>query len=80
MPTQATNPWLNRKFNKVMLEKLTELFMDAWADAETYSYVAAKLDEELMDFFFSCTIDNVDDDDDTVTVRFRVPEPRPYVI
>ena len=75
--TQAktTNPWLNRKINKDMLEKLVVLFEDVWEDAGTYGTVAAKLDEDLMDFFFSCTVDDVDGDEDTVTVRFAVPVP-----
>lgn len=56
-----------------MLEKLSEIFMDAWADTDTYGSVAAKLDEELMDFFFSCTIDMVDPEEETLTIKFRVP-------
>lgn len=74
MQAKATNPWLNRKINRDMLEKLIELFMDVWEDDGTYGNVAAKLDEDLMDFFFSCGIDSVDDDEDTITVRFRVPK------
>ena len=78
MPTPTTaacNPWLGRKMNRDMLDKLHDLFMDAWADDETYGYVAGKLDEDLMDFFFACTIDQVDSDEDTITVRFKVPAP-----
>lgn len=71
----ATNPWLGRKLNRDMLEKLTDLFMDAWGDDDTYGSVAAKLDEDLMDFFFACTVDQVEGDDETITVRFRVPAP-----
>ncbi len=71
----ATNPWLGRKKNRDMLEKIAELFMDAWGIDESYSHVAARLDDDLMDFFFSCFIDGVDSDEDTITVRFRVPSP-----
>ena len=49
--------------------------MVAWAGDGTYGDVAAKLDDDLMDFFFSCLIDQVDSDDDTITVKFRVPPP-----
>ena len=58
-----------------MLEKLNDLFMDAWADDGNYGDVAAKLNSDLMDFFFSCLIDQVDSDEDTITVRFKVPPP-----
>lgn len=78
MPIQtsaACNPWLGRKMNRDMLDKLNELFMEAWADDEDYGHVAGKLDEDLMDFFFACSIDHVDNDDDTITVRFKVPPP-----
>ena len=73
-PTPS-NPWLGRKQNRDLLEKLNEIFMDAWADTDTYGSVAAKLDEELMNFFFACSIDSVDSEEDTITVRFRVPAP-----
>ena len=69
----AANPWLGRKVNRDMLDKLNDIFMDAWADSDDYGSVAAKLDEALMDFFFACSIDEVDANEDTITVRFRVP-------
>jgi len=68
-----TNPWLGRKINRDMLDKLSDIFMDAWADSDNYGSVAAKLDEALMDFFFACSIDEVGAQEDTITVRFRVP-------
>jgi hypothetical protein len=74
--TTACNPWLGRKLNRDMLEKLTDVFMDTWGDDGKYGDAAAKFDEELLDFFFSCLVDQVDnDDEDTITVRFRVPPP-----
>ena len=77
MPTAPTacNPWLGRKQNRDLLEKLNEIFMEAWGDDANYGKVAAELDEELMDFFFACSIDQVDSDEETITVRFRVPAP-----
>lgn len=75
MSTPANaNPWLGRKFNRDMLEKIKEKFLDAWEDDETYGHVASRLDADLLDFLFNCRIEEVDeDDDDTMIIKFRVP-------
>lgn len=74
MHNSVTNPWLLKKFNKDMLQKLTDIFLEAWSKDGTYGDAATHLHDEMLDFFFSCTVEEVANNDDTITIKFKVPK------
>jgi len=71
----ASNPWLGRKYNKDMMDKLLPIFEEAWANDGNFADVQHLLDDDLEQFLGDCLIDKVDGDEETITITFRVPQP-----
>lgn len=72
--TTACNPWLDVKLNKDMLNTITEFYMDAWEKSKSQSHAIVQfVNTDLFIFFLNCSVEDVDGDDETLTITIKIP-------